>query len=66
VLAEKTLEVDFFKGALQKIEARRKAGAPDISTAAFLLKHFRIRHPNFHRVSWAQLRLNDAKSPLND
>jgi transposase-like protein len=24
VLAEKTLEVDFFKGALQKIEARRQ------------------------------------------
>ena len=29
LLAEKTLEVDFFKGALQKIEARRqnKAGS---------------------------------------
>jgi len=26
VLAEKTLEVDFFKGALQKIEARRQNG----------------------------------------
>jgi hypothetical protein len=25
LLAEKTLEVDFFKGALQKIEARRQA-----------------------------------------
>ena len=25
VLAEKTLEVDFFKGALQKIEARRRS-----------------------------------------
>ena len=25
VLAEKTLEVDFFKGALQKIEARRQS-----------------------------------------
>jgi len=24
VLAEKTLEVDFFKGALQKVEARRQ------------------------------------------
>jgi len=24
VLAEKTLEVDFFKGALQKVEARRR------------------------------------------
>jgi len=24
VLAEKTLEIDFFKGALQKIEARRQ------------------------------------------
>jgi transposase len=27
VLAEKTLEVDFFKGALQKIEARRQGKA---------------------------------------
>jgi transposase len=27
VLAEKTLEVDFFKGALQKIEARRQSNA---------------------------------------
>ena len=27
VLAEKTLEVDFFKGALQKIEARRQSKA---------------------------------------
>jgi len=25
VLAEKTLEVDFFKGALQKVEARRRS-----------------------------------------
>jgi transposase-like protein len=25
VLAEKTLEVDFFKGALQKVEARRQS-----------------------------------------
>jgi hypothetical protein len=24
VLAEKTLELDFFKGALQKVEARRR------------------------------------------
>jgi transposase len=27
ILVEKTLEVDFFKGALQKIEARRKSGS---------------------------------------
>ena len=27
VLAEKTLEVDFFKGALQKVEARRRSRA---------------------------------------
>ena len=27
VLAEKTLEVDFFKGALQKIEARRQSSS---------------------------------------
>jgi len=27
VLAEKTLEVDFFKGALQKIEARRRSNS---------------------------------------
>ena len=27
ILAEKTLEVDFFKGALQKIEARRQSKA---------------------------------------
>jgi hypothetical protein len=39
LLAEKTLEADFFKGALQKIEARRPAAvrgcvpAPDFSPA---------------------------------
>lgn len=27
VLAEKTLEADFFRGALQKIEARRQSGS---------------------------------------
>jgi transposase len=27
VLAEKALEVDFFKGALQKVEARRRSGS---------------------------------------
>ena len=36
VLAEKTLEVDFFKGALQKVEARRQpqddTGAPTSTT----------------------------------
>ena len=32
VLAEKTLEVDFFKGALQKIEARRQSSGETAST----------------------------------
>jgi transposase-like protein len=27
VLAEKAMEVDFFKGALQKVEARRRSGS---------------------------------------
>jgi transposase-like protein len=34
VLAEKTMEVDFFKGALQKIEARRKRGGNSGGTAS--------------------------------
>ena len=34
VLAEKTLEVDFFKGALQKIEARRQSGSDSGATAS--------------------------------
>ena len=34
VLAEKTLEVDFFKGALQKIEARRQSGGGSGETAS--------------------------------
>ena len=34
VLAEKTMEVDFFKGALQKIEARRKSGGGSGETAS--------------------------------
>ena len=33
LLAEKTLEVDFFKGALQKIEARRQKSASAGGTA---------------------------------
>jgi transposase-like protein len=33
VLAEKTLEVDFFKGALQKVEARRQSGKDSGGTA---------------------------------
>ena len=33
VLAEKTLEVDFFKGALQKVEARRQSGKRSGGTA---------------------------------
>jgi transposase-like protein len=34
VLAEKTLEVDFFKGALQKIEARRQSNTNSGGTAS--------------------------------
>ena len=34
VLAEKTLEVDFFKGALQKIEARRQSSKDSGGTAS--------------------------------
>ena len=34
VLAEKTLEVDFFKGALQKIEARRESSGGSGGTAS--------------------------------
>ena len=34
LLAEKTLEVDFFKGALQKIEARRQKSGASGETAS--------------------------------
>jgi transposase len=34
LLAEKTLEVDFFKGALQKIEARRQSSKSSGGTAS--------------------------------
>ena len=34
VLAEKTLEADFFKGALQKIEARRQGNCSSGETAS--------------------------------
>ena len=34
VLAEKTLEVDFFKGALQKVEARRQSSTGSGGTAS--------------------------------
>jgi hypothetical protein len=34
LLAEKTLEVDFFKGALQKIEARRQKSGASGATAS--------------------------------
>lgn len=34
VLAEKTLEVDFFRGALQKIEARRQSNKGSGGTAS--------------------------------
>ena len=33
LLAEKTLEVDFFKGALQKVEARRQSSGDSGETA---------------------------------
>ena len=33
-LAEKTLEVDFFKGALQKVEARRQRSGNSGGTAS--------------------------------
>jgi len=32
--AEKALEVDFFKGALQKVEARRRSGKSSGETAS--------------------------------
>jgi hypothetical protein len=34
LLAEKTLEVDFFKGALQKVEARRQKSGASGETAS--------------------------------
>jgi hypothetical protein len=34
LLAEKTLEVDFFKGALQKVEARRQKSSASGETAS--------------------------------
>jgi len=34
VLAEKSLEADFFKGALQKVEARRQKGSNSGETAS--------------------------------
>jgi hypothetical protein len=34
VLADKTLEVDFFKGALQKVEARRQRSGSSGATAS--------------------------------
>ena len=34
LLAEKTLEVDFFKGALQKVEARRQSRGDSGATAS--------------------------------
>jgi transposase-like protein len=34
LLAEKTLEVDFFKGALQKVEARRRSGGDSGETVS--------------------------------
>ena len=34
LLAEKTLEADFFKGALQKVEARRQKGSGSGETAS--------------------------------
>jgi hypothetical protein len=34
VLAEKALEADFFNGALQKVEARRRSGSSSGKTAS--------------------------------
>jgi transposase-like protein len=34
MLAEKTLETDFFRGALQKIEARRQSSKSSVGTAS--------------------------------
>jgi hypothetical protein len=34
LLAEKTMEVDFFRGALQKVEARRQKGSETGETAS--------------------------------
>ena len=34
VVADKTLEADFFKGALQKVEARRQSNKPSGETAS--------------------------------
>jgi transposase-like protein len=34
LLAEKTLEADFFQGALQKVEARRRSGSSSGETAS--------------------------------
>ena len=34
VLGEKTLEADFFKGALQKVEARRRSSAGSVAKAS--------------------------------
>jgi transposase-like protein len=34
VLAERTLEADFFRGALQKVEARRRSGSSSGETAS--------------------------------
>jgi hypothetical protein len=34
VLVDKTLEVDFFKGALQKVEARRQQSGPSGAKAS--------------------------------
>jgi len=33
-VADKTLEADFFKGALQKVEARRQSNKPTGETAS--------------------------------
>jgi transposase-like protein len=43
LLADKTLEVDFFKGALQKVEARRRNR--DHSQRAVVPSSTRDRHP---------------------
>jgi len=43
LLAEKTLEVDFFKGALQKIEARRQRNSGSGEMAGPLSAEHRVK-----------------------
>jgi hypothetical protein len=52
VVADKTLEADFFNGALQKVEARRQSGTKPGETAS---QHRRLtlrRRPKMARPNW--------------